>query len=138
MFFERQRQGEEKVVSALDAQRAIEMVREFDGFSGLAAMALPRRQRDGMGAQGDDVIGSNDALVVQAQATSKIEAARQGAKVTSGVGGGRGEALVVVGAKASEHGIGLRQGGGAGEAKFADQTVLTGTPGGFDAALGLG
>jgi len=48
-----------------------------------------------------------------------------------------GEALVVIGAKASEHGVGQRQGSGAGEAQFADQAVLAGAPGALDAALGL-
>ena len=49
-----------------------------------------------------------------------------------------GEAPVVVGAEAVEHGVGLCQSGGVGEAKFADQTVLASAPGAFDAALGLG
>jgi len=138
VFFERQRQRAEKVVSAIDAQCAILLMREFDGFAGVTAMAGQRWQGNGMGAQGDGVVGGDDALVAQAQATGKIEAARQGAKVARGVGGGAGEALVVVGAEASEHGIGLLQSGGVGEAKFANQTILKGAPGAFDAALGLG
>jgi hypothetical protein len=36
-----------------------------------------------------------------------------------------------------EHGVGLLQRGGAGEAKFADQTILASAPGALDAALGL-
>jgi hypothetical protein len=32
----------------------------------------------------------------------------------------------------------LLQSGGVGEAKFANQTILKGAPGAFDAALGLG
>ena len=39
MFFERQRQLAEKVVSAIDAQPALELMGEFDGFSGIATMA---------------------------------------------------------------------------------------------------
>ena len=31
MFLERQRQGEEQVVSAIDVQHAIQVMREFDG-----------------------------------------------------------------------------------------------------------
>jgi microcystin degradation protein MlrC len=88
-------------------------------------------------AQGDDMIGCDDALIVQAQAAGQIEAAGQGAEVASRVGGGVGEALVVVPAKASEHDIGLRQSGGLGEAELADQTVLESAPGALDAALGL-
>ena len=84
------------------------------------------------------MVGGDDALVVQAEATGQIEAAWQGAEVARGLGGGTGEALVVVGAEAIEHGVGLRQGGGAGEAKLADQTVLASAPDAFDAALGLG
>jgi len=91
-----------------------------------------------MRAQGDGVIGSDHALVVQAQATSQIETAGQGAKIASGVGGRTGEALVVIGAELVEHSIGLRQGGGLSQAKFTDQTILAGAPGAFDAALGLG
>src|ERR1019366_2778994 len=72
------------------------------------------------------------------QATAVDETETRGAKVANGIGGGAGEALVVVGTKLAEHGIGFGQGGGAGEAKFADQTVLTGAPGAFDAALSLG
>ena len=83
------------------------------------------------------MIGGHDPLVAQAEAAGKIEAAGQTAEVGSGIGGGMGEALVVIGAKASEHGVGLQQGGGAGEAKFADQAVLAGAPGALDAALGL-
>jgi hypothetical protein len=84
------------------------------------------------------VIGGDDALVVQAEAAGEVEAAGQAAESRCGIGGGTGEALVVIGAKAGEHGVGLVQGGGAGEAKFADQTVLAGAPGALDAAFGLG
>ena len=84
------------------------------------------------------MVGADDALVVQAQATGKIEAARQAAKVARGVGGGAGEALVVIGTNAGEHGVGLLQSASLGEAEFADQAVLAGTPSAFDAALGLG
>jgi hypothetical protein len=49
-----------------------------------------------------------------------------------------GEAAVVVGAELLQHGVGLGQSCRPGEAKFADQTVLTGAPGTLDAALGLG
>ena len=48
---------------------------EFDGFSGVAALAGQRGQRDEGRAQGDGVIGVDDALVVQAQAAVEIEAA---------------------------------------------------------------
>jgi hypothetical protein len=34
-----QEQGEQYRVAAIDAQGAIELMREFDGFSGVAAMA---------------------------------------------------------------------------------------------------
>src|SRR5213079_1160102 len=43
-----------------------------------------------------------------------------------------------MGAEAGEHDVGLGQSGGSGEAKLADQTILTSAPGAFDAALGLG
>ena len=80
----------------------------------------------------------DDALIVQGQAAGEIKAARQGAEVADGIGGGTGEALVVIGTEAGEHGVGLGQSSGAGEAQLADQTVLAGAPGAFDAAFGLG
>src|SRR5208337_1818966 len=113
-------------------------MRKFHRLTGVAAMSGQGRQRDGMRAQGDGVVGSDDALITQAEAAGEIEAAGQGAEVAGGLGGGTGKALVVVGTEALEHGVGLLQGGGAGEAKFADQTVLKGAPGALDAALGLG
>ena len=89
-----------------------------------------------MGAQGDSVVGADDALVLQAETTSQIEAAGQGAKVTRGIGRRACEALVVVGTEAGQHNIGLRQRADRGETKFADQTVLASAPGAFDATLG--
>ena len=83
------------------------------------------------------MIGGDDASIVQAEAAGEIEAAGQGAEVARGIGGGPGEALVVIGAEAGEHGVGFGQSGGTGEAKFADQTVLTGATGALDAAFGL-
>jgi hypothetical protein len=85
---------------------------EFDGFSGVAAVAGQRGQRDDVRAQGNGVIGIDHALVVQAQAAVEIEAAGQTAEVANRVGGGRGEALVVVGAKLFQNGVGLGQGSG--------------------------
>ena len=90
-----------------------------------------------MGAQGKGVVGGDDALIAQAEAAGQIEATGQGAKVARGVGGGAGEALVVVGAEAGEHGVGWLQSGGLSEAEFADQTVLKSAPGALDAALSL-
>ena len=84
------------------------------------------------------VIGCDHAWIVQSEAPGEIEAAGQGAKVASGLGGGTGEAPVVIGAEAVEHGVGSGQGGGVGEAKFAGQTVLASAPGALDAALGWG
>ena len=83
------------------------------------------------------MIGGDDPLVAQAEAACEVETAGQAAEVGSGLGGGASEALVVIGAKVGEHGVGLRQGGGAGEAQFADQAVLAGAPGALDTALGL-
>jgi hypothetical protein len=39
VFFERQREREKKLVSTIDVQAAVEVMREFDGFSGIAAIA---------------------------------------------------------------------------------------------------
>ena len=138
MFFERQGGGEQERVSAIDAQGAIQLMGEFDGFSGIAAGAREGWQGEGMRAEGDGVVGGDDAPVLQAETAGEMEASRQAAKVRSGVGGGVGEALVIVGAEPGEHGVGLFDGGGLGEAEFADQTILASAPDALDAALGLG
>ncbi len=65
MFFERQRQREKKLISAIDAQHAIQVMGEFDRFSGIAALAGQRRQGDRLRAERDGVIGGDDALIVQ-------------------------------------------------------------------------
>src|ERR1019366_7387184 len=137
VFFERQGQSAQQNVAAINAQGAIELMGEFHGFSGVAAMAGQGRQREGVGAQRGGCASGHDALIAQAEAAGQIEATGQGAKVARGVGGGAGEALVLVGAEAIEHDVGLLQSGGTGEAEFADQTVLKSAPGAFDAALSL-
>lgn len=48
VFCERKRQSAEKVVSAIDVQRAPQLMAEFDGFSGVAPVAGQRG--DGVGA----------------------------------------------------------------------------------------
>ena len=138
MFFEGERQCEQKLISTKHAQHAIELMGEFHCLSGIAARAGQRRQSDGVIAESYGVIGGNDALILQAEAAGEIEASGQAAKVGSRVGGGTGEALVIVGAEGGEDGVGLFKSGGVGEAEFADQTILTGAPGALDTALSLG
>jgi hypothetical protein len=137
MFFQSSRQSDQQSVPAKDAQGAVELMGELDRFSGIATRAGQGWQRDGVCAQGDGVVGGNDALVVQAQAAGEVETAGQAAKVRNRIGGGTGEALVVIGAEASQHGIGLFQGSGLSEAQFTDQAILTSAPGALDAALSL-
>ena len=138
VFLEGQRQHAEKLVSAKDAQCAIELMGQFDGLASVSALARQGWQRNGERAQGDGVIGGDDALVPQAEAASEIEAARQRAEVARGFGGGARETLVVGDAESGQYGVGLLQGGGVDQAEFANQAVLTGAPDAFDAALGLG
>lgn len=40
MFFQWEWHSEEQLISAIDAQRAIQLMREFDSFSSIAAMAV--------------------------------------------------------------------------------------------------
>jgi hypothetical protein len=120
VFFQWRGPGEQENISAKDAQHAVELMGEFDRFSGVTAVAGQGWQRDRVRAQGDGVIGGHDTLVVQAEAAGQIEAARQGAEVADGFGGGTCETLVVVGAKAGEHEVGLFDGGGLSQTKFAD------------------
>src|SRR5579864_1134378 len=93
---------------------------------------------DGVGAEGNDVVGADHALVAEAEAAGEIEARREGAEVALGLAGGDGEALVVIGAEAGEDVVGGVEIAGLGEAEFADQAVLAGAPGALDAAFGLG
>lgn len=86
-----------------DRCAAVELMGKFDGFSGVAAVAGQGRQRDGLCAQSDGVIGIDHALIVQGQAAGEIEAAWQAAKVRVGIGGGMGEAAVVIGAELLQH-----------------------------------
>ena len=97
-------------------------------------MAGQGGHRDRLRPQSDGVIGGYGPLVVQAEAAGEIEASGQAAEVASGLGGGTGEALVVVGARADEHNLGLLDGGGLSQTKFADQAVLASAPGALDAA----
>src|SRR5258708_40225373 len=57
LFFERQGQSQQESVSAIDAQDAVQLMREFDGFSGIAALAGQRGQCDGERAQSDGATG---------------------------------------------------------------------------------
>jgi len=50
VFFESERQGGQQGVAAKNAQPAIELMGEFDGFSGITAMRGQGWQRDRMRA----------------------------------------------------------------------------------------
>jgi len=91
-----------------------------------------------VGSESDDVVGADHALVAEAEAAGEIETRRQGAEVALSLAGRDGEALIVVGAEASEDLVGGVEIAGPGKAEFADQAVLAGAPGAFDAAFGLG
>jgi hypothetical protein len=86
------------------------------------------------------LISGDDALIGKARqlARSKRRGKERTSRADSAAGRATGNALVVVGAEAGEHGVGLRYSGGTGKAEFADQTVLASAPGAFDAPLGLG
>ena len=113
------------------------MVGEFDGVPGVAAFRGQGRKRDGAGAEGDDVIGADHALVAKTEAAGEIEARGEGSEVALSLASGDGEALIVVGAEAGEDLVGGGEIAGVREAEFADQAVLAGAPGALDAAFGL-
>ena len=75
MFLERQRQSEKDLISAIDAQQAIQVMCEFDRFSGIAAMAGQGWQGEAVGAQGDGVIGGDDASIMQTEAAREMPCA---------------------------------------------------------------
>ena len=81
--------------------------------------------------------------VIVADAAFMNEAADAIQILGSGTPGGfgfarsAGEAAVVVGQEAAQHGVGADQIGGAGQAKFAGEAVLKSAPEAFDASLGL-
>ena len=112
-----------------DKEKTIHAVGKFHGVPGVATIGRQRRKRDGVGAEGNDVVGADHALVAKAEAVGEIEACGQGAKVALGFAGGDGEALVVGGAEMGEDVVGGVEIAGLGEAEFADQAVLAGAPG---------
>jgi hypothetical protein len=133
-----QRQRQKQNPPIRDKPQTIHAVGKFHGVPGVATFGRQRRKGDGGGAEGDDVIGADHALVAKAEAAVEIEARGEGAEVALGFAWGDGESLVVVGAEAGEDLVGGVEIAGAGEAEFADQAVLTGAPGTLDAAFGLG
>ena len=71
--------GEQENVSAENAQYAIELMGEFEGFSRVTTMAGQGWQRDRVRAQSDGVISGYGPPVLQAEATGEIEASGQAA-----------------------------------------------------------
>src|ERR1700675_3001003 len=139
-FLHRQgpRQRQKQNLPIRDKQPAIEAMGEIDGVPGVAAFGGQGRERNGMGAEGDDVIGTDHALVAEAEAAGEIEAGWEGAEIALGLASRDGEALIIVGAEAGEDLVGGVEIAGVSEAEFADQAVLAGAPGALDAAFGLG
>jgi hypothetical protein len=116
-----------------DMECGIQVMGEIDGVPCVATFGGQGRERNGVGAEADDVIRADHALVAEAEAAGEIEAVGEGAKVASGVGGAMVEALVVIGAEAGENLVGGVEIAGLGETEFADQAVLAGAPGALDA-----
>src|SRR5450755_1163980 len=114
------------------------MVGEIHGDAGVAAFGRQGGERDGVGAEGDDVVGGDHTLIAEAEAAGEIEARGKSAEVGLCLAGGDGEALVVVGAELGEDVGGGVEIASLGEPEFADQAILAGAPGALDAAFGLG
>ena len=89
MFFERERLRQQQRVSTIDAQGAVELVGKFDGFSGVAAVVGQRWQSDRVCAEGDSVVGGDDAVIAQAEATGQLEAAGKRRKSEAASAAGR-------------------------------------------------
>src|SRR6202049_248602 len=111
---------------------------EIDGVPGIAAFGGQGGERDGAGAEGDDVIGADHALVAETEAASEIEARWEGAEVALGLSSRDSKAMIIVGAEAGEDLVGRVEVAGLGAAEFADQAVLAGAPDALDASFGLG
>src|SRR5882724_8164860 len=77
---------------------------------------------------------SDDAAVATAQDSGEI--AGGGAPGSGGVGGGVGEAAIIVGEELGEESIGGLEGGDAAQPQLADEAVLQRLPEAFDAACG--
>jgi hypothetical protein len=101
-----------------DEQHAVQVMGESHGVPGVATFGGQGRERDGAGAEGDDVIGADHALVAETEAAGEIEAGGQGAKVALGLASWDGEALVIVGAEAGEDWVGGVEIAGLGETKL--------------------
>ena len=50
---------------------------KIHGVPGVAAFGGQGRERNGLGAEGDDVVGADHALVAEAEAAGEIEARGQ-------------------------------------------------------------
>ena len=77
MFKQGQGQRQKQNLPIRDKQPTIQAVGKFHGVPGVAALGRQRRKRDGVGAEGDDVIGADHALIAEAEAAGEIEARGQ-------------------------------------------------------------
>src|SRR6202049_1067216 len=111
---------------------------EIDGVPGVAAFGGQGGERNGLGAEGDDVSGTDHALVAETEAASEIEARWEGAEVALGLSSRDSKAMIIIGAEASEDLVGGVEIAGVSEAELTDQAVLAGAPDALDAAFGLG
>ena len=125
-FVNRPVQGEQEFFGAIDFESSVELMREFNDCSGVAEAFF--RELDSLAAEGDGVIGSDGSLVTEAEAALQVEASWQAPEVVFGLFGRDSETAIEVLDEAIEDEIGLLAGGGAGEAQFAGEAVLKGSP----------
>ena len=94
------------------------------------------RDLDQARAEADGVVAGDAARVAAAQAVGEI--AGRAAPGGRGLGGGLGQAAVVVGEVGGQEGLGRLDGLDAVEAELGDEAILQGFPEALDAALAWG
>ena len=118
-----------------DQEPAVDTLAEVDAAARGGAAERTGGDLDPAGPQADGVVGGDDAGVAAAELVREVPRPR--APGGMGVGGGMGEAAVVVGQELGEVGVGGRLGDEAAQAELDDEAILQGAPEAFDAPLGL-
>ena len=118
-----------------DQEPAVDTLAEVDAAARGGAAERTGGDLDPAGPQADGVVRGDVAGVAAAELVREVPRPR--APGGRGVGGGMGEAAVVVGQELGEVGVGGRPGDEAAQAELDDEAILQGAPEAFDAPLGL-
>ena len=128
--------GDQAVPLIVHEQPAIETFAHVDAAPGVGPAVGTARDLDPPRAEPDGVVAGHHAGIAAAQPVREI--AGRPAPRGHGLGGGVGEAAVVVGEIGGQVGLGRGHGVDPVEVQLGDEPILEGGPEPFDAALRLG